>query len=210
MDGFCRLTRIAEAFYYDFYTKNSSANSYSIVIEGMNHYQFVGNGTVPDYIKWEDLNAEISDSDALDNVTTITIAFMKSSLCEYFGDCINQRSYLSQRAAKNVDLISPILTSFKIEGFLYMYPPCNEFPHLSPPNCLLGSPWSEHAQNIMGTLNEKLNLNVSVSIFINIFSTYAKVYVLCQLRICPNLQIFFQSENVQKKFLIDPQKWSKI
>jgi hypothetical protein len=158
LDGFCRLTRIAEAFYYDFYTKNSSANSYSIVIEGMNHYQFVGNGTEPNYIKLEDLNAEISDSDALNNVTTITIAFMKSSLCEYFSDCIDRRLYLSKRSAENVDLLSPILNSFKVEGFLYMYPPCYEFPHLTPPNCLLGSPWSEYAQSIMGA---KSNLNVS-------------------------------------------------
>ena len=158
LDGFCRLTRIAEAFYYDFYTKMSSANSYSIVIEGMNHYQFVGNGTLPDYIKWEDLKAEISDNDAADNVTTITIAFIKSSLCEHFSDCVNQRLYLSQRASQNVDLLTPILQSFKIEGFLYMFPPCYQFPHLSPPNCFLGSPWTETAQEIMGY---SMNLNVS-------------------------------------------------
>ena len=161
LDGFCRLTRIAEAFYYDYYAKTSSAFSFSIVIEGMNHYQFVGNGTPPDYLTWQDLKAEISIDDAITNLTTITIAFIKSSLCERFSDCSMQVLYLVSRSVQTIPLVTPILESFKLEGYLYMYPPCYQFPHLSPPDCIVGSPWTEIAQQIMGTYSTKPNLNIS-------------------------------------------------
>lgn len=155
LDGLCRITRIAESFHHDKIQNNNVKNrSLTLVIEGMSHYQFWGQGIKPSYIIKNDLQPEISDTVARDLLTTINIAFMHSTL----GIETNQDLQILQSYYNSTSyLVAPIIDAFKQEGFYHFSPPCYM---QSSSNCSIGSLWSVFAQGYMGSIG-LMNENIT-------------------------------------------------
>ena len=152
LDGLCRVTRIMEAYYHSIMhsgNRNDSIKSCPVtIIEGMSHMQFAS-GDPPQLVKDRDLRPEISYEQAHKAVASVVKAFFELHL---------GRSGSFSIIAKAVDntglFMVPIVTAFELEGYHNFKPPCNG----NPPSqaCTLGSKWSEHAQDIMGSLKEAI------------------------------------------------------
>ncbi len=70
LDGYNRLTRVSESLYFDYFIRSTPTNSYTVVIEGMKHNQFICEGIPPDYLTFKDINPEIDNQTTTDQLTT--------------------------------------------------------------------------------------------------------------------------------------------
>ena len=158
LDGLTRVTRILEEYYFRILLASDQDTALSnfpvIVIKGLSHIQFAS-GTPPPFVKLRDLKPEIS----MDDAHAIVSTFISSFLMVHMGDTsIGMMSIVDASHATGV-FLAPIIASYKMEGFYTFKPPCNNNPPSS--SCNIGSPWSEHAQQIMGGLNETARVNDS-------------------------------------------------
>ena len=76
LDGLNRISRMAESLYFS----NSLRNQLTFIVNGLNHYQFAGDGQPPANVVQNDIDPEISNLQAKDQITSIIAAFMKISL----------------------------------------------------------------------------------------------------------------------------------
>ena len=81
LDGNNRITRMAESYFFDMQNQRSSnLEILTLIVKGMNHYQFAGEGQPPSPVKQNDITPEITDAEARDQVTSILTSFMKISM----------------------------------------------------------------------------------------------------------------------------------
>ena len=158
LDGYNRLTRVTESLYFDYFVRSTPSSSYTIVIEGMNNYQFVGDGSPPDYLVWRDIKPEVSNETASDQLTSFMKSFIKLSLCSYYTDCLDEKIYIESAVASSLNLVKPILDAFELEGYYFFQEPCFIIPALNPPNCTKGAEWVGIMQKIFGTLEIEPNI----------------------------------------------------
>ena len=146
LDGLNRITRMTESFYFN--KKENNNKQITLLVKGMNHYQFAGEGEPPFLVKQNDIKAEISDDQARDQITSIVNSFMKISLGISNDDDTkliqNQLNYTNQ-------LVDPIIAAFQLEGYYHFDPPC--YKAAQGVNCTKGSPWTRISQQVMGSLN---------------------------------------------------------
>ncbi|CAF1104945.1 unnamed protein product [Brachionus calyciflorus] len=151
LDGLARLTRISEAFYHD--SPQSLDTSMTLVVNGMNHYQFSGEGDRTSTIIKNDIEPEITNEQARDEITSIINSFINLKLNRKNEDDIK---LLFKYANSTVDLVWPLIEGLNMEGFYHFNPPCSQG---NVPNCTFGSPWSKQAQIYMGSIDtNKLNV----------------------------------------------------
>jgi hypothetical protein len=158
LDGYNRLTRVSESLYFDYFIRSTPSNSYTVVIEGMNHYQFIGDGIPPDYLTFKDIIPEIDNQTATDQLTTLMKSFMKLALCSYYSDCLDERIFIETLVATSLNLVQPILDAFQYEGYYFLQEPCFIIPALNPPNCTQGAEWVGIMQRVFGTLDSVPNI----------------------------------------------------
>jgi hypothetical protein len=158
LDGLARITRLAESFYHDYDNQKKELlfnkdkkSSYTIIIPGMNHYQFVGEGAPPSFVVKNDIEPEISNAVAMDVTTSLTVAFAHFQLNRF---TVQDIELLSEYIQNTITLTEPIIDAFMKEGFYHFKPPCKN--GLQPPNCFAGSSWSVSAQQYMGTVDSLL------------------------------------------------------
>jgi hypothetical protein len=141
LDGLNRISRMAESLYFG----NSLQNQLTLIVNGMNHYQFSGEGIPPTTIVQNDIDPEIDNSQARDQVTSILVAFMKISLGIQTDD---DKRVISAFTDSTAELLNPLINAFLMDGHYALNPPC----YLDKrPNCTIGCPWSEHSQAVMGS-----------------------------------------------------------
>lgn len=174
LDGLARITRIAESYYRNINSQSQSNylilnSSSTVVIKGMNHFQFAGEGKPPPTVVKNDIMPEINDTLARENVTCLINLFFNFQLNQYTK---NDVEYYANSLKQTAGLVAPIIEAFEMEGFYHFKPPCNSVPNLKPPECFLGSPFSKIAQQIMSNISESV-LNETDS-FINVFSVPEK------------------------------------
>lgn len=113
LDGLVRITRISESYYFNS-LKLFPVASKTVVITGMNHYQFTGDeGTPPESIKLNDFKAEISSANATDQLTSVVAAFMGNSLGLKLSD---NKSFLTRFESSTAELLKPLIDAFLLEG----------------------------------------------------------------------------------------------
>lgn len=150
LDGLSRITRLAESYYFDHLDgkkvgkKNKTR---TLMIDGMNHFQFVGSGQPTPTIIRNDISPEIETSQAQNTATSLIVAFMDDTLNRLTS---LDQSLLSGYESSTADLVSPLIEGLLAEGFYQFKPPCYQQPNLKPPECWSGSYWSAVAQTYMG------------------------------------------------------------
>jgi hypothetical protein len=149
LDGVNRITRMTEAYYFDM--KNPRFTNFEIItliVEGMNHYQFAGEGQPPFLVKQNDIQAEISDSDARDKITSLLLSFMKISMNQ--ADAID-KSLIQAQLTYTSSILGPLVDALTLEGYYYFLPPC--YKTSDNKSCTMGTKCSQTSQQIMGSLN---------------------------------------------------------
>lgn len=148
LDGLSRVTRIMEEYYFRIQMAKDAdlalANFPVMVIRGLSHLQFAS-GAPPMLVKMRDLKPELSN----DAAHQIVAGFISDFTRVHMGDKTGLMPLVDALHGTSV-FLAPIIAAYKMEGFYTFKPPCNSNPPSSA--CTLGSPWSEHAQQIMGGL----------------------------------------------------------
>lgn len=148
MDGLCRVTRIMEEYYFRTLMAadpdTALANFPVLLIRGLSHIQFAS-GPPPFLVKNRDLKPEISNDDA----HAILAGYISDFITLRMGNKIGMMPLVDASHYSGV-FFQNLINAYKMEGFYTFKPPCNSNP--ISPACAIGSPWSEHAQEIMGGL----------------------------------------------------------
>lgn len=161
LDGLCRISRISEALYTQVtYANSPSAAAKQMpvtVVEGMNHMEFAS-GVAPSFVSSNDLQAEITESQA----HKLVVADMSAFLTGLATGSSSAWSTISSRVAASTKFTQPIIDALLMEGYFQFLPPCfcetkDEYGYLQYGTCVStaacngGSPWTgQHAQQIMG------------------------------------------------------------
>lgn len=149
LDGLCRVTRIAEAYFVQ--VQNASdfnqavQNMPVVVVTGANHWSFAS-GTPPAFVQSNDLRAEISSDAAHETIAQVITDFMGIQMGD--GSGLNDLTKMVQTSGQ---FLAPIVSALQLEGFYHFKPPCYDNPQTS--SCLYGNPWTEKAQVMMGGVN---------------------------------------------------------
>ena len=142
LDGLNRISRMAESLYFN----NKMQNQLTLIVNGLNHYQFAGDGQPPATIVQNDINPEISNSQARDQITSIISAFMKISLGIETDD---DKRTISGFTDSTAELLNPLINAFLMDGHYALNAPC--YLDKNHPNCTVGCQWSAHSQAVMGS-----------------------------------------------------------
>ena len=76
LDGLARVTRIVESLYQMEKQQVSTMDFPVVVLQGVSHYQFAGEGPVPELLKLRDLTPEVSQPDAWNAQVALFADFM--------------------------------------------------------------------------------------------------------------------------------------
>jgi hypothetical protein len=146
LDGLARITRIAESFHM-----LDAQSTLTLVLPGMNHFQFSGEGNPPPNVVKNDIKPELTNEQARDQLTSVLVAFLHEKL-----DILSPQDsqLLSQSAQFTKQILTPLIEALKLEGFYHFVPPCSQNSSLKPPNCSVGSEWTVLAQQTMSSLDE--------------------------------------------------------
>ncbi len=120
----------------------------TLIVEGMNHYQFAGEGQPPFLVKQNDIQAEISDSDARDKITSLLVSFMKISMNQADS---TDKALIQAQLTYTSSILGPLVDALTLEGYYYFLPPC--YKTSDNKSCTMGTKWSQTSQQIMGSLN---------------------------------------------------------
>lgn len=160
LDGLARITRLAESFYYDYFDptlneirprlENKNNQSHTVMVPGMNHFQFVGFGKPTSTIVRNDIKPEIETNEAQNTTTSLIAAYMNYVLNKATSE---DMQLLDRYQKSSLSLLSPLISSFDLEGFYELKPPCYMDPQLKPPACNQGSQWSSFSQTLMGSID---------------------------------------------------------
>lgn len=169
LDGLCRVTRLAEAYYHQIAHPSTSAaeaakNFPVVVIPGMSHFQFAS-GDVPFLVREKDLEPELADEEAFKQISSTVAGFLAGQ----FGDADAGAAVLSAKLAATAPLLEPLIEALEQEAFPHFKPACNsDYPMPACPayprypskqqgdapqtGCTCGTPWSVTAQRLMAGL----------------------------------------------------------
>jgi len=151
LDGLNRITRMAESHYYNKQDeKNYPAQKLiTLIINGMNHYQFAGEGEPPFLVRKNDIQPEISTADAHSQAASIIAAFMDVAMdVPTKADTTLLGEYLKS----TVEIFDPIIEALELEAFFI--PPCYDVNKGE--NCSVSCPWTSVSQQIMASSNVTL------------------------------------------------------
>ena len=145
LDGIIRITRMAESIYFD----KKDSHRLTLIVEGMNHYQFAGEGQPPKSIEENDFQPEIDNANARSQLTLLIAAFLRVTLKnESQSDQALLQMYLNSTQV----LMQPLLDAFIVEGSYNYNPPCClTRKGVQKEDCTYGSLWSGHSQQVMGS-----------------------------------------------------------
>eukprot|EP00128_Syssomonas_multiformis_P017854 Colp12_sorted_trinity150504_noHs@7144 len=148
MDGLSRITRLAEA-YYQQVVKRDLKEHPVVVLPGVSHFQFAGDGSAPFLVRQRDLQPEVDQVTAWNNIAAVYVDFIASRL-----QLPNGGSVIKQAMAKTADLVGPIIAAYEYEGGRYFNAPRQVGGPLESEcvkgGCPDGSAWVPVAQNIIG------------------------------------------------------------
>ena len=159
LDGLARVTRLSESYYFD-NLPSTKEHTYPIVIPGMNHYEFCGEGQPPPNVlkvvkikiynksgkipfKWiayysflkNDIVPEINETVARNVLTSLITAYIHIVQGRQTGP---DMWWLADYILVTMRIVNPIIDAFNMEGFYHFKPPCYSNPELNPDNCTLG------------------------------------------------------------------------
>lgn len=161
LDGLCRITRMAESYYFNQNNDPKTPyNQITVVIKQINHFQFSGEGNPPPFVVKNDIQPEISNENARDNITSIVNSFIQSSLKR----ASSQDNQIIKTFLQNTqELVNPLILALELEGFYHFQPPCYEVKDNQ--NCSQSSIWTSHySQQVLG--NASSNIDVTDIFFI--------------------------------------------
>merc|ERR1719453_732971 len=166
LDGLCRISRVMEALYtqvtFDEDPVTAAKQLPVSVIPGMNHMQFAS-GIPPSFVEDNDLQAEITEEEAHEQVVNDVAPFLGSLVYPSDVDYVNT---VTARVEESTAFIQPLTDAFMMEGYEQFLPPCyceteDEYGGLQygtcvdTPSCNGGVTWTEqYSQVIMGGLND--------------------------------------------------------
>lgn len=189
LDGLARLTRVAESFYHNNYDSEYK-ESITLVVNGMNHFQFIGDGDKTSTIIKNDIEPEITDEQARDTITKIINSYINIRI-----DSPSQKdlTLINDYIKSTTELVTPLIDGLKLEGFYHFNPPCSQ---TKAPNCTQGSEWSELAQIYMVGLNSTdINVFNSLHPMVSIPEYFPKIEN-CSKSISCKLNISTFTQNV--------------
>jgi hypothetical protein len=153
LDGVNRITRMVEAYYFD--KQNPRFSNFEImtlIVKGVNHYQFAGEdgSQPPSLVKQHDIQAEISDSEARDKLTSLLNSFIRMTTQQSDG---NDKSLIQSQLDYTAELLNPLIEGFLLEGNYHFNPPCYQY---NTTGCSKSCPWMQTALEIMATPQVKV------------------------------------------------------
>ena len=153
LDGVNRITRMVEAYYFD--KQNPRFSNFEImtlIVKGVNHYQFAGEdgSQLPSLVKQHDIQAEISDSEARDKLTSLLNSFIRMTT-QQSDD--NDKSLIQSQLDYTAELLNPLIEGFLLEGNYHFNPPCYQY---NTTGCSKSCPWMQTALEIMATPQVKV------------------------------------------------------
>ena len=144
LDGLTRITKLAEIDYFDAMSNKPEFNRMTLMIEGMNHFQFCANGEIPAEIAKNDFKPEITNDQAIDQLSSVISSFIKIAAgIETELD----KALLRIHVNSTVWMLNPIIEAYHLEASEKLFKPCNTL--VDKVNCTIGCPWSGFAQKEM-------------------------------------------------------------
>ena len=119
LDGLNRITRMAESYYFENENKNINTpfKRITLIVTGINHYQFSTEGNPPYTVRTNDIKAEKTDSEAINEITSILSSFMSITIQQE----TQQDTELIQKYQKiTAGLLDPIIDALQLEGSYYL------------------------------------------------------------------------------------------
>ena len=152
----------------------------------MNHYQFAGEGVPPSNVQSNDITAEITNEEARENLSYLLAAYLRSKFSFYLRRTLfiiqfhykqlfqiiillamlqmntaNDDFLINASVKLSQEMTSPLIDGFLHEGSYHLNTPCYQLQNPVGSGCTQGSPWSEFAQKMMGTLNVSMQVTDS-------------------------------------------------
>jgi hypothetical protein len=130
-----------------------------VYLEGVSHAGFMDSSMLPSAVKDSDLVMEIEEKQGHQNVGTAISSFIK-------GVESSSSKVDSSVSAGSSEFFAPFLEGLELEGSYALKEPCYGHELLNPdsPKCMKGSPWSQHAQELMaGDLLEGTQMKVNTT-----------------------------------------------
>lgn len=151
LDGVIRITRHMEQFYKLNGDVSNNPSHTIVVIEGASHSQFF-QGKASESILSLDFQPEVPDESVLSEIADTITKFISVEKDHLRRDSLEM---LASYNAKTSMFFQPLVKSFKLEGFYFFDPPCNEAQPGT--KCTYGSPWvSDFAQKILAGVGDKV------------------------------------------------------
>jgi len=166
LDGLCRVTRIAEAYYtqlIDPYNVDIDSNNKKFpvtIISGASHMQFAS-GIPPDFVYEHDLAPEISYDEAHELIAQDMSDYMSSLIIDA-KDSEESMTRLQTRLKKTATFVNPIIEALNLEGYHNFRPPClcNTDNCDASSDCNAMCPWTDLiSQRTMGGGLDGLTIN---------------------------------------------------
>lgn len=160
LDGLSRVTRIVESYYIQTKRDSNEKAFPTVVLKGVNHFEFCGQGAPPLLVKERDLMAEASQTDAWASISALYVDYIKSILN------IPGAGSVIAAALQETDAFSaPIIAAFELEGSRHFNVPAQIDGPLAS-QCVKGgcpgkSTWAPKAQFIIGADIPGWSLDVS-------------------------------------------------
>ncbi|KAI6653218.1 hypothetical protein LOD99_3743 [Oopsacas minuta] len=160
LDGMCRVTRMAEAYYKQQVNVKMAKQKDKfplVIIGGINHAQYFS-GEPNSFIQKNDLKSEITKLDGFNIISQVIVEYI-----ENYED-LDSSQILKTLREWTEEFIAPLITAFHMEGYYQFKPACynKSLENANINTCGHGSPWSNRGQIIMGGLNATKLRNVSL------------------------------------------------
>lgn len=139
-DGLLRVSRAAESYWHQYTNiKSDQAGMFPVlVLEGVSHARFMDDSMIPSYVTKNDLNPEISQEIAHQEISKGIVGLIDQVLKSSSFDNENTEA-----------ILKPLIDGMILENSYQMKDPCYAHDLVNPtdnPKCSAGSPWVETAQ----------------------------------------------------------------
>lgn len=148
LDGLVRISRIAEAEYFNNdISQKSEFNRMTLLIEGMNHFQFCGNDQLSPELEVNDFQPEITNSVAREQIALVLSSFIR--IHSYHMTTQNDITLIQSYKTYTSLMLNPIIQAYHMESSERLFRPCNTLVNKTD-FCTVGCQWSGYAQKVMG------------------------------------------------------------
>jgi len=160
LDGLMRISRAAEGYWHQSVNiqKSQQGNFPLIAMQGMSHSSFMDFSMLPSAVKSNDIQPEVSENMGYALASTVMVSFISSQEGNKSA-WIPSEEFIQYTG----EFMKPLLEAMELESSYNLKQPCYNHALVNDkrPGCFQGSPWTEHAQKVMGGNISRLNADIT-------------------------------------------------